>query len=59
MIKLKTIHFKWNTKYCHCNQKLYLAFLLKHIYLIQFFFFDSFYPLYYHVLLLGHVGVKV
>ena len=59
MTKLKEKYFKWNTKMNHGNNKWYLVLLLKMISQIQFFLFDYFHPIYYHVLPLGHVHVKV
>ena len=59
MTKLKSIPFKWNPKIHHFNHTLYPDFLYKQIYQIQYFLFDSFHPLYYHFLPLGHVGVEV
>ena len=56
---MKSIQFKWNPKIHHFNHKCFLELLLKLISQIQFFLFNYFHPLYYHVLPLVHVGVAM
>ena len=59
MKKMKSTQFKWSPKSCHCNHKWFIELLSKTTSQIKFLFFEYLYPLYYHILPLGLVGVKV